>query len=190
MKRARWALLIASSIALASSCALAHERFDDAAVVTHDSGPAAPDAATVTSCSDFWRGLSSCPASGERALGQPCPVEDAACGTRCCEPGPPIRCQGGRWMPTDFSDDCRGIRCMGPQSCGMGSCGAGRVCVVPAGELGGPAPELCVLPPAPIHSCREAPRGSIGEDPMSCTACTCAATPDGQIVVTLDCRCC
>jgi hypothetical protein len=182
-------------LALASGCALVHERAgttepEDVGVPVDAASPPI-DVGTVTSCFAFWEALPACPASPGIAIGRPCTTEGATCGVHCCEPGPPIACAGGVWTALDHMDDCAGVRCRGPHPCGaMGACAADRVCVVPAGELGGPGPELCVMPPAPIATCGEAPPGSIGDDPGACTACECRPSPSGDVVVTLDCRCC
>lgn len=195
-------------VAWLSGCALVHEREGavvpadatvprvdvgvarlDAGIAPIDAAPIA-DAGPITSCEAFWGGLPACPASPALVIGQPCGTEGATCGVHCCEPGPPIACLGGRWQPLDHMDDCSTVHCRGPHPCGAGACAFGRVCVVPAGELGSPAPETCVVPPAPIDSCEAAPPGSLGEDTSSCTACTCAPGASGDPVVTIDCRCC
>lgn len=199
--------LVIVLLAFVPACALVHERgrttepidagmFRADAVAVRDAIAPAPDAfvpasdaGPITSCFEFWNALPACPANIMLAMGQPCSVEGATCGVHCCEPGPPIGCHAGRWAPLNQMDDCSGIRCVTPFACGTGFCAHGRVCVLNDGELGGPSNGSCAMPPAPIDSCESAPVGSVGDDPMGCTACECQ-NQDGNVVVTLDCRCC
>jgi hypothetical protein len=191
-----------------SSCARAHERGDDwvpEAGFAYDLGlvasdastppaidaftPPAMDAGPITSCFEFWNSLPSCPAIPMAAIGTPCTHEGETCGVHCCEPGPPIGCIGGRWMALEHMENCAGVRCHGPHPCGGGQCAYGRVCVTPAGDLGSAAPQVCVLPPAPIDSCAAAPPGSLGQS-SSCMACECGDATSNGVMITLDCLCC
>jgi hypothetical protein len=174
--------------ALVPACALVHERGTDVDAGPRDTGPVAVDVGVVTSCTDFWGALPSCPASTMDAIGQSCFEEGATCGSHCCEPGPPIGCVDGHWSPVDHMDDCRGVRCGAPSPCFDGQCAYGRVCVVASGEV--LAAPHCVVPPAPMTSCGDAPPGSLSENPMACISCTCAAGPSGSPIVTLECPCC
>ena len=193
-------VFLAASLA---SCALAHERNSSIPLAPLDAGFAATpdvslpphdgshgtDASPTLGCFGFWNALPSCPAVPMAAIGQPCAQEGTTCGVHCCEPGPPIGCQGGRWTPLDVMDDCSGVRCRGPHPCGAGACAFDRVCLIPSGEIANPSNQ-CVLPPAPIDSCAAAPPGSIDTTNASCTTCSCGTTPSGEIVITLDCACC
>lgn len=185
MSRAPGALAVV--LALSSGCALAHER-STASPGTPDTGLVSIDSGPITSCVAFWGALDACPAAPMSALGQPCATEGARCGAHCCEPGPPIACTGGRWAIAEVTEDCRGVRCIGPHACGSGACAEGRVCVTQAGGFA--ISEQCVLPPSPIRSCGDAPPGAIGEDPGACTVCSCTTDASGHALVALDCRCC
>ena len=156
----------------------------------HDAGYISPPV-EPTFCGDYWMTLPWCPASPVDAIGQSCDVEGARCGADCCEPGPAIVCDAGRWRGLDVTPDCRDVLCEAPTPCGLGACAGGSVCVRFDGLRGGDSEELarCVVPRAPIHSCGDAPTGSVGTDPGGCFRCVCDAI-DERVRISLDCPCC
>jgi hypothetical protein len=170
-------------------CALSHLRADpadvpDAAV----SDAARPDSGPIESCTAFWSTMPWCPAAPAEVLGQRCADEGTRCGFGCCEPSPAVVCRGGVWTLSDEPHvDCSGVRCAAPTPCGTGSCAFGRVCLQPSTEIR--LPDRCVVPPAPIASCGDAPAGSIGAHPGSCSHCECDDA-SGHVEVVLSCDCC
>ncbi len=175
---------IALLSAVASGCALAHERPRD----WIDASVARSDASIVGPCTAFWDALATCPADPASALGRGCSAEGAQCGTACCEPGPAMECRGGVWIAA-ATPDCSGVRCPASTLCGAGLCAPDRVCVRRASFSF--ESDECVRPPAPIDACDAVPSGALQTNPMGCMAtCTCEETREGLAIVIDACPCC
>lgn len=72
-----------------------------------------------------------CPTNTLAYEGTACADEGAVCGaSSCCEDNM-IWCSGGTWVGVSRDlDDCEGVDCLPPYTCGSGTCAFGELCVL------------------------------------------------------------
>lgn len=142
----------------------------------------------ITECQPYWYGLEFCPAERETAIGGSCDSPGQLCGSDCCA-SPQIECAAGVWRAVEgVPEECVGVLCDTPTSCGAGDCSGDEICVVTGTPRGGtPTPSRCVRPRSPITSCGDTPTGSIVD--VDCDQCSCSET-DGVVRISLICACC